>query len=206
MKHCSPFKKTKASLCTEVFICTEDDFYFIITFWNAWGGKGWDNVFLIKGFSAPAHVFCFALNCQKNIVRTSSEILQSGRKNIGQFIFGPVGKVNRSILLFYTPWPQITSGFWTFWGDIEIEHCNERRRKVNRRKALSFISSRDHCQRSSPSRISHTQWAGFEPAQILSQGFVEWSSMVLYQVVSNNLLYIICHNYYVFIIIYLNII
>ena len=44
---------------------------------------------------------------------------------------------------------------------------------VDRRKAFSLISSRDHCQRSSPSRISDTPRAGFEPAQNLSSGFVE---------------------------------
>ena len=44
---------------------------------------------------------------------------------------------------------------------------------VNRRKAFSLISSRDHCQRSSPSRISDTPRAGFKPAQNLSSGFVE---------------------------------
>ena len=36
---------------------------------------------------------------------------------------------------------------------------------VDRRKAFSLISSRDHCQRSSPSWISDTPRAGFEPAQ-----------------------------------------
>ena len=35
---------------------------------------------------------------------------------------------------------------------------------VDRQKAFSFIPSRDHCQRSSPSRISGTLRAGFEPA------------------------------------------
>ena len=44
---------------------------------------------------------------------------------------------------------------------------------VNRRKALSLISSRDHCQRSSPSLISDTLRAGFEPPQSLSSGFLE---------------------------------
>ena len=44
---------------------------------------------------------------------------------------------------------------------------------VDRRKAFSLISSWDHCQRSSPSRISDTPRAGFEPAQNLSSGFVE---------------------------------
>ena len=46
---------------------------------------------------------------------------------------------------------------------------------VDRRKAFSLISSRDHCQRSSPSQISDTPLAGFEPAPNLSSGFVEWS-------------------------------
>ena len=44
---------------------------------------------------------------------------------------------------------------------------------VDRRKAFSPISSRDHCQRSSPSRNSDTPRGGFEPAQNLSSGLVE---------------------------------
>ena len=50
---------------------------------------------------------------------------------------------------------------------------------VDRRKVLSLISNRGHCQRSSPSRISDTPLAGFEPAQNLSFGFVEWSCAVV---------------------------
>ena len=50
---------------------------------------------------------------------------------------------------------------------------------VDRRKAFSLISSRDHCQRSSPSRISDTPRAGFEPAQNLSSGLAEWSCAVV---------------------------
>ena len=41
---------------------------------------------------------------------------------------------------------------------------------------FSLISSRDHCQRSSPSRISDT---GFGLAQNLSSGLVEWSCAVV---------------------------
>ena len=44
---------------------------------------------------------------------------------------------------------------------------------VDQRKTLGFISSRDHCQRFSPSQISDTPQAGFEPAQNLSSHFVE---------------------------------
>ena len=51
---------------------------------------------------------------------------------------------------------------------------------VDRRKAFSLISSRDHCQRSSPSRISDTPRAGFEAAQNLSSGLVEWSCAVIW--------------------------
>ena len=50
---------------------------------------------------------------------------------------------------------------------------------VDRQKAFSLISSRDHCQRSSPLRISNMPRSGFEPAQNLSSGLVEWSCAVL---------------------------
>ena len=49
---------------------------------------------------------------------------------------------------------------------------------VDQRKAFSLISSQDHCQRSSPLRISDTPQAGFEPAQNLSSGLVERSCAV----------------------------
>ena len=45
---------------------------------------------------------------------------------------------------------------------------------ADRQKAFSYIPSRYHCQRSSPSQISDMQGAGFEPAQSLSSGLVEW--------------------------------
>ena len=44
---------------------------------------------------------------------------------------------------------------------------------VDQLKAFSLISSRDHCQRSSPSRISDTQPTGFELIQNLNSGFLE---------------------------------
>ena len=49
----------------------------------------------------------------------------------------------------------------------------------DRQKVFSLISSWDHCQRSSPSRISDTPRAGFEPVQNLSSDFVEWSCAVV---------------------------
>ena len=50
---------------------------------------------------------------------------------------------------------------------------------VDRRKAFSLISSRNHCQISSPPRISDTRRAGIEPAQNLSSGLVESSCAVV---------------------------
>ena len=50
---------------------------------------------------------------------------------------------------------------------------------VDRWKAFSLISSQDYCQRSSPSWISNKPQAGFEPAQHLSSGLVEWSCAVV---------------------------
>ena len=50
---------------------------------------------------------------------------------------------------------------------------------INRRKVFSLISSWDHCQRSSTSRISNTTWIGFKPFQNLSSGLVEWSCTVV---------------------------
>ena len=43
---------------------------------------------------------------------------------------------------------------------------------VDRRMAFSLISSQDHCQKSSPSRISDMPQAGFEPAQNLSSRLI----------------------------------
>ena len=48
---------------------------------------------------------------------------------------------------------------------------------VDRRNAFSLISSRDHRQRSSPSRIFDMPPAGFEPVQNLSSGLIEWSAV-----------------------------
>ena len=50
---------------------------------------------------------------------------------------------------------------------------------VDCRIVLSFNPSRDHFQISSPSWISCKLRAGFEPAQNLSSGVVEWSFAVV---------------------------
>ena len=45
---------------------------------------------------------------------------------------------------------------------------------TDRRKEFNLIPSRDHCQGSSPSRISDTPPTGFQCAQKLSSDLVEW--------------------------------
>ena len=62
---------------------------------------------------------------------------------------------------------------------------------VDRRKTFSLISSQDHCQRSSPSRIPDMQRAGFEPAQNLSSGLVELSCAVVIMATVNKLKYVL---------------
>ena len=51
---------------------------------------------------------------------------------------------------------------------------------VDQWKVFSFISSWDHCQRSSSLRISDMPRAGFEPEQNLISGLAEWSCAVAY--------------------------
>ena len=67
----------------------------------------------------------------------------------------------------------VTFYFWYYLVMNEIELMNCFCSMVDRRKTFTLISSRDYCQRSSPSRISDTLGAGFEPAQNLSSDFVE---------------------------------
>ena len=52
-------------------------------------------------------------------------------------------------------------------------HDTDRRSSYYCTYCPSMFKFRDHCQRSSPSQISHTLRAGFEPAQNLSSGLVE---------------------------------
>ena len=50
---------------------------------------------------------------------------------------------------------------------------------VDRRKAISLISSQHNCQRFSASLIFHTPQLEYEPVQNLGPEFVEWSSILL---------------------------
>ena len=70
---------------------------------------------------------------------------------------------------------------WAKWrfDDFFLWMMNCFCRTVDRRIESSFISSRDHCQSFSPSRISDTMRAGFETTQNLSSGFVEWTCAVV---------------------------
>ena len=57
---------------------------------------------------------------------------------------------------------------------------------ADQRKALSLISRRDICQRLLPLQISDTPGTGFQPAQNLSSGLVEWSCAVVKTTTSIN--------------------
>ena len=59
----------------------------------------------------------------------------------------------------------LSSWWWWWWIVFVVWLTGERR--------LHLISSLDHCQRFSPSRISDTPRAGFEPVQNLSSDLVE---------------------------------
>ena len=48
---------------------------------------------------------------------------------------------------------------------------------IDRQKAFSLISNLNHCQKSSPSRISDTPRDALQPAQNLS--FAEWGAVVI---------------------------
>ena len=87
---------------------------------------------------------------------------------------------SKSLCLAASKFPYIF-----FYNKIDIlNNCNVMMMNcfygmVDRRKVFSLISSRNHCQRSSPTQISDTRRAGFEPAQNLSSGLVEWRCAVV---------------------------
>ena len=62
--------------------------------------------------------------------------------------------------------------WWWWWWLVFVVWLTDERR-------LWLISSRDHCQRFSPSQISDTPRAGFESAQNLSSDFDERSGAVV---------------------------
>ena len=64
---------------------------------------------------------------------------------------------------------------------------------VDWQQAFSLISSRAHCLRSSPSRISDTPRAGFESAQNLSSGLVQYLFIYLHFIYSWQSLIIHCN-------------
>ena len=90
------------------------------------------------------------------------------------------GIIIKALLVILWSWLQSTHSSikrvhsWNWWMTMNY-FCG----MVDRRKVFSLISSQDHCQRFSPSRISDTPRAGFERAQNLSWGLVEWSCAVL---------------------------
>ena len=80
---------------------------------------------------------------------------------------------NLTMLLFGFDLPSLWQSSYCFCLMMMMMNCFHG--MVNRRKEFSLHSSRDHCQRSSLSRISNTPPEGFEPVENLSSGLVEWS-------------------------------
>ena len=82
------------------------------------------------------------------------------------------GKVNniKNETMHFLVDDQLQKWWWWWWIVFVVWLTDERR---------SLISSRDHCQRSPPLRISDTPRTGFEPAQNLSSSFDEWSCAVV---------------------------
>ena len=64
---------------------------------------------------------------------------------------------------------------WMWWWWWWIVFCG----MVDRQKAFSLISSRDHSQRSSPLRICVTPWAGCELVENRISDFDEWNCAVV---------------------------
>ena len=83
-------------------------------------------------------------------------------------IFHQRNQINIKVIQRNIIWP------WWWWM-MENCFCG----MVDRRKVLSFICSRDHCQRFSLSQIFDTPWAELKPVKNLSLGFVEWSCAVV---------------------------
>ena len=75
-------------------------------------------------------------------------------------------------------WKHSKTPTWWWWIVFVVWLTDERR---------TLVSSQDHCQRSSPSRISDTPQAGFEPAQNLSSDFDEWSCAVVITTTSKSI-------------------
>ena len=80
------------------------------------------------------------------------------------FFTSIISAVSAAAVLWWWWW------WWWRWIVYAVWLTDEKR---------SLMSSLDHCQRFSPSRISDTLRVGFEPAQNLCSGFDKWSCAVV---------------------------
>ena len=81
-------------------------------------------------------------------------------------------KWRKNIISCKVMFEQYTKWWWWWWYDDDEELFLWYGWPT---KDVNPISSWDHCQRFSPSRISDTPRGGLEPVQNLSVGLVEWS-------------------------------
>ena len=91
-------------------------------------------------------------------------------KNVTQNLFFNKRCIHHD-LVQATTYLNVKKYVWWWWWIIYVVWLTDERR--------SLISSRSHCQRFSPSRISDTPRAGYELAQNLSSGFDEWSCAIV---------------------------
>ena len=91
-----------------------------------------------------------------------------------------VAKVNQFLKVLGKDWLRYLKTWMQFSRvTLWIEFMNCFCGMVDQQKTFSLISSRVHCQRSTSLQISDMLWAGFEHAQNLSSGLVEWSYSVV---------------------------
>ena len=105
----------------------------------------------------------FFIKCEQD--HSKWKLLQYSSRTVNIFCFQIFYDISFSFLEYLT----------LFWNDDDDDDDELFCGMVDQRKALSLISSRDHCQRSSQSQISNTPQARFEPAQNLSLDLVVWS-------------------------------
>ena len=102
-------------------------------------------------------------------------------KNALNLMFSYITDQNKRITCSISFWLTLLSHkilfFVIFHNELMMMNCFCG--TVDQRKAFSFISSRGHYQRSSPSWNSDTPRSGFESVQYLSSGLVNWSCAVV---------------------------
>ena len=167
-KHSNTFFKCKITLCADHKLSRVTIWSSLVTICFPWGAMCIFRALLSIVFKGKNYRknFCFSMMKIKESLKDTKQVLKSVLFSFKGYILQEYPP--RRVTIFQT-FLRISAKIW-----IELVGG-----MVDRWKTFSLISSRDHCQRSSPSRISDMPQAGFEPVQNLSSGFVEWSCSVV---------------------------